>query len=222
MNARTTISASTPPPWDRIRSTARIGLAVLTLAAAFGFAVSPSYAAQPVALKSQIEASGPALTLSDVFIDAGSAGARAVAPAPLPGQSANVSARFLVAAAAAAGLDWTPPSGMDQVTVSRRPRAAGAPRSEYAQLTATASLASARIQSASGPESVISDALIHRGDTVTLVYIAPGLQLTTRAKALNDAAIGGAVRLVNLQSNRAVDAVVTGPATASASPGPSF
>jgi flagella basal body P-ring formation protein FlgA len=222
MNARTSRLDHAPSRRRRVISTWEISLAALAFGAALAFALSPAHAAQPVALKSQIEASGPALTLSDVFIDAGSAGARAVAPAPQPGRSANVSARFLVAAAAAAGLDWTPPTGMDEVMVSRRARAGTGPRSEYAQLTTAAALASAHIQSASAPESAISDAVIHRGDTVTLVYIAPGLQLTTRAKALNDAAVGGAVRLVNLQSNRAVDAVVTGPATASASPGPSF
>ena len=45
-------------------------------------------------------------------------------------------------------------------------------------------------------------------------YVAPGVQLTTRGKAMNDAAIGQSVKLTNLQSNKTVDAIVTAPGTA--------
>ncbi|MGE3304131.1 MAG: flagellar basal body P-ring formation chaperone FlgA [Hyphomonadaceae bacterium] len=153
---------------------------------------------QRVELRAQIEAAGPAVTLGDVFLNAGEMGGRAVAPAPAAGARAAFSARFLVAAAAAAGLDWTPPDGVEQVIVTR---AGGA-----------------RLQKASfAPEPVV-----RRGETVTLVYVAPGLQLTTRAKALADAGLGAAVKLVNLQSNKAVDAVVTGPGAATANRGQSF
>jgi flagella basal body P-ring formation protein FlgA len=55
---------------------------------------------------------------------------------------------------------------------------------------------------------------VRRGDTVVMVYVAPGVQLTTRGKAMNDAAIGQSVKLTNLQSNKTVDAIVTAPGTA--------
>ena len=185
------------------------------IAAAFAgiFLCASALAVQPVELRRDIRASGPALTLADVFVDAGAAGGRAVAPAPRPGESTNVSARFVSAAAAAAGLSWTPPDGMDKIMVSGRSGAAT--RRQYAALTQSAPAQAA-------PTSPADDAVIRRGDLVTLVYIAPGLQLTTRARAMADAGMGDAVRLVNLQSNRVVDATVTGPGAASANTGASF
>ncbi|MES1202787.1 MAG: flagella basal body P-ring formation protein FlgA, partial [Pseudomonadota bacterium] len=73
--------------------------------------------ARPVELKSLIQCNGPAVTLGDVFVDAGAMSGRAVAPAPAPGARATFSARFLSAAAAAAGLEWAPPDGVDKITV---------------------------------------------------------------------------------------------------------
>jgi flagella basal body P-ring formation protein FlgA len=174
--------------------------------------VDAAHAAQPVELKRDLEASGAAITLGDLFTDAGPMSARAVAPAPKPGQSAVVSSRFVVAAAAAAGLQWIPPSGMDTLTVSRRDSAGMMPTPRE-----NTRLASIKTYASSGTSD--ANATIRRGDLVTLVYIAPGLQLTTRAKALSDGSIGGPIRLVNLQSNRTVDAMVTGPGAASANPG---
>jgi flagella basal body P-ring formation protein FlgA len=147
--------------------------------------------ARPVELKSLIQCSGPAVTLGDVFVDAGDMSGRAVAPAPAPGSRATFSARFLSAAAAAAGLEWAPPEGVDKITVL----GAGAARAQAASFTTAAPA-------------------VRRGDTVVMVYVAPGVQLTTRGKAMNDAAIGQSVKLTNLQSNKIVDAIVTAPGTA--------
>jgi flagella basal body P-ring formation protein FlgA len=146
--------------------------------------------ARPVELKSMIQCSGPAVTLGDVFVNAGDMSGRAVAPAPAAGARATFSARFLAAAAAAAGLEWSPPAGLDKITVM----GAGGARVQSAAYTTAAPA-------------------IKRGDTVVMVYVAPGLQLTARGKALTDAAVGQTVRLTNLQSNRTVEAVVTGPGT---------
>ncbi|NVO12694.1 MAG: flagellar basal body P-ring formation protein FlgA [Rhodoplanes sp.] len=52
--------------------------------------------------------------------------------------------------------------------------------------------------------------LIRRDETVTLIYEAPGLLLTTRGKALEAGAEGDMVTAVNLQSKRTVQGVVTG------------
>jgi len=52
---------------------------------------------------------------------------------------------------------------------------------------------------------------VRRGDMVALVYLAPGVQLTTRARAMEDGAVGQTVRLTNPTSNRTIDAIVTGP-----------
>ena len=64
----------------------------------------------------------------------------------------------------------------------------------------------------------MADAAIRRGESVNLVYEAPGMSLAMRARALEDGAVGQSVRLLNTSSNRTIDAVVTGPGTARANP----
>ena len=56
--------------------------------------------------------------------------------------------------------------------------------------------------------------LVERGELVTLLFEAPGIQLSVRARALEDAADGDLARFVNLQSNRTVEALVDGPGRA--------
>lgn len=53
--------------------------------------------------------------------------------------------------------------------------------------------------------------LVRRDETVTLVFQAPGILLTTRGKALEGGAEGDTVTAVNLQSKRTVQGVVSGP-----------
>jgi flagella basal body P-ring formation protein FlgA len=169
---------------------------VVFATAALFAAAAPAHGLE-ASLRPRIEASGPAVTLGDVFENAGPMAGRAVATAPAPGGRSTLSARFLAAAAQAAGLDWTPPAGVDSVTILR-PSAAPGARAQPAAFSQAAPV-------------------IKRGDIVTLVFVAPGVQLMTKAKAVSDAALGAPVRLVNLASNRTVDAVATGPDEASAS-----
>lgn len=169
---------------------------VLFATAALFALAAPAHAAE-ASLRPRIEASGPAVTLGDLFENAGAMAGRAVATAPAPGGRLALSARFLSAAAQAAGLDWTPPAGVESVTVVRPSASVGA-----------------RAQPAAFSQAAPA---IKRGDIVTLVFVAPGVQLMTKAKAVNDAVLGAPVRLVNLASNRTVDAVATGPDEASAS-----
>lgn len=153
--------------------------------------------ADPVTLRTRIEASGPAVTLGDVFEGAGDVAGRAIAPAPPPGQIASLSMPLLSAAASAAGLDFTAPTGVTSVQVVR-------PGGMRATLPA-----------ASGART-IADAAVRRGETVTLVYQAPGVALSLRARALEDGSVGQSVRFLNTSSNRTIDAVVTGPGAARA------
>lgn len=53
--------------------------------------------------------------------------------------------------------------------------------------------------------------LVKRDETVTLIYEAPGILLTTRGKATEPGAEGDLVTAINLQSKRPVQGVVTGP-----------
>lgn len=66
--------------------------------------------------------------------------------------------------------------------------------------------------------------MVSRGDLVTLMFEARGIQLSVRARAMENAADGELARFVNLQSNRTVEAMVDGPGRARvfASPAVSF
>jgi flagella basal body P-ring formation protein FlgA len=52
--------------------------------------------------------------------------------------------------------------------------------------------------------------VVHKGDLVTMVLQTEAMQLSAQGKALEDGAMGAAVRVANTQSNRVIDAVVTG------------
>lgn len=156
--------------------------------------------AQTVTLRPRIEANGPAITMGDVFEGApANVANRALAPAPPPGQIASLSMPVLSAAASAAGLDFAAPAGVNSVQVVR-------PGGARATLPATSA------------GRTIADAAIRRGESVNLVYTMPGMSLSMRARALEDGAVGQPIRLLNISSNRTIDAVVTGPGAARANP----
>lgn len=156
--------------------------------------------AETVTLRTRVEASGPAVTMGDVFVGApASVAGRAIAPSPPAGQVSSISMPVLSAAASAAGLDFTPPAGVNAVQVVR-------PGGARATVAANGG---------SGGRS-IADAAVRRGEMVTLQYAAPGLSLSMRARALEDGAVGDTVRFVNTSSNRTIEATVTGPGAARA------
>ena len=53
--------------------------------------------------------------------------------------------------------------------------------------------------------------LVHRDEEVTLVYEVPGILLTTRGKALEGGAEGDVISVLNVESKRALQGIVTGP-----------
>ncbi|MGD9982451.1 MAG: flagellar basal body P-ring formation chaperone FlgA [Hyphomonadaceae bacterium] len=173
----------------------------LCIAACIYFLVAAGLShAQTVTLRPRIEANGPAITMGDVFEGApANVASRALAPAPGPGQVASLSMPVLSAAASAAGLNFTAPAGVNSVQVVR-------PGGARATLPA------------SSGGRVLADAAIRRGESVTLVYQMPGMALSMRARSLEDGAVGQPIRLINTSSNRTIDAVVTGPGAARATP----
>ncbi len=56
--------------------------------------------------------------------------------------------------------------------------------------------------------------LVSKGSLVTVRVSMPGIELSTTAKAIEQGAMGEVVRVMNLTSNRIVQAVVTGPGEA--------
>jgi flagella basal body P-ring formation protein FlgA len=53
--------------------------------------------------------------------------------------------------------------------------------------------------------------IVQRNDPVTISYQAPGLTLTLRGQAQDAGALGDTIGIMNLESKRVVQAVVTGP-----------
>lgn len=158
-----------------------------------------------VRLRADVTASGPLVTLGDLFENAGAAAARPIGPAPRQGATATFLPRVVENAARAAGLDWTAPSGLTLISV----RNGGA---------APTTASSARIYASATPpaNAAAADIVIRRGDLVSLAYTAPGVRLTARTRAQSDATVGAPVRLTNLQSNRTLDAIAVGPGRATA------
>lgn len=169
----------------------RTSLFALAIATAM-LATAPRALAETVSLKQDIVAAGPLVLLGDVLDGAGAAGARPIGPAPRSGATATFLPHMVERAARAAGLDWTPPADLRVITV----RGTGGHRVDHA--------------------SAQAGAVIRKGDLVVLTYNAPGVRVTARTRAQSDGAPGQSVRLTNLTSNRAIDAIVVGPGRASA------
>lgn len=53
--------------------------------------------------------------------------------------------------------------------------------------------------------------VVHKGDLVTIALNTALMQLTAQGKALDDGAMGAAIRVTNTQSNRVLEAAVAGP-----------
>jgi len=67
---------------------------------------------------------------------------------------------------------------------------------------------------------LVKPELVQRNEAVTLIYQAPGLLLTVRAKALDSGAKGDTVSVLNVQSKRTVQGTVTGPGEVTIAPPP--
>lgn len=57
--------------------------------------------------------------------------------------------------------------------------------------------------------------LVQRNESVTITYQVPGIMLTVRGKATEAGALGDVISVLNIQSNRPVQATVTGPGSVS-------
>ena len=65
-----------------------------------------------------------------------------------------------------------------------------------------------RAQESLRPVDLEIPVVVHRNDTVLIVLEAPGMTLTAQGKALEDGGRGEMIRVVNIQSNRTIDATV--------------
>jgi flagella basal body P-ring formation protein FlgA len=60
--------------------------------------------------------------------------------------------------------------------------------------------------------------IVRKGDAVTMVFRMPGIELTTRGKAMSNGGLGDTVPVVNVQSHKQVEAVITGSGSVTVSP----
>lgn len=157
-------------------------------------------------LRAIIVVAGPTVTIADAFTEPGTKGAAIIAPAPADGATSQIDADYLVAAAKAAGLAGAEANGLARATITRRSNPATGTAPAPVNIVAAA------------PPTGTAARMIHRGEMITLRYDAPGFALTLQARALSDAAEGDSLRVLNLQSNRAVDATAIAPGIAAASP----
>ncbi len=98
------------------------------------------------------------------------------------------------------------------LTVVRRPKAEAG--TLLTDLTAAVGLA-ARHQLRPGQPLAAADLMkpqiVQRNDTVTIVFAAPGLTLTLRGQAQDAGAFGDTIGVLNMESKRLVQAVISGP-----------
>ena len=101
---------------------------------------------------------------------------------------------------------------VSDVMVERRPktelRGDGMPAGEVVGLAAKAALRSGQ---ALRNDDLIKPQIVQRNESVTITYEVPGVALTVRGKALEAGAMGDVVSVLNIQSNRTVQATVIGP-----------
>jgi len=100
---------------------------------------------------------------------------------------------------------------LSDLAVARRPKAEG---SVISDIHAAAGLA-ARHQLRPGQPlhqaDLMKPMIVQHNDTVTIVYEAPGLSLTLRGQAQDAGALGDTISVINVQSKRVVQGVISGP-----------
>ena len=60
-------------------------------------------------------------------------------------------------------------------------------------------------------DDLVKPQIVQRNEAVTIYYEVPGIMLTVRGKATESGAMGDVVGVLNIQSNRTVQATVIGP-----------
>ncbi|HST92717.1 MAG TPA: flagella basal body P-ring formation protein FlgA [Brevundimonas sp.] len=169
--------------------------------------------AGPVTLKANpVDADGR-VTFGDLFDGAG--GAAEVVVGARNGPSVVFEAGQLQSLARQSGLDWANPTGLRRVVVRNAAMAPGAAAVPVVEAASAGPAATAPARS-SAPR--LADRVISRNDIVEVAYEVGGVRLTISGRAEGNAAVGQRLAVRNLQSNRVIDAVASGPGLAIAGP----
>lgn len=97
------------------------------------------------------------------------------------------------------------------LTTLRRPRAQGAGITEPAAAIGLAARHPLRPGQPLAAADLMKPEIVARSDTVTLIYQAPGLMLTLRGQAQESGALGDTIGVLNVQTKRVVQGVISGP-----------
>jgi flagella basal body P-ring formation protein FlgA len=105
------------------------------------------------------------------------------------------------------------------VTIERHPKAeAGLEGVSPEQAIGLAVKSPFRVGAALRQSDLVKPLAIQRNEAVTITYDVPGISLTVRGKAAEAGAVGDVVSVLNTQSNRTVQATVTGPGRVAIAP----
>lgn len=138
------------------------------------------------------------------------------APAPVSAR-AGVNVEVLTYARSLAAGDVIQPEDVIWASVQSHLAPAGAPQDAEAVIGLEAKRA-LRAGMPVGPRDLASPQVIARNDMVEVAYINDGVELTVTGKATRNASAGEAVPILNVQSNRTIDAVAVAPGRAVAGP----
>jgi flagella basal body P-ring formation protein FlgA len=114
---------------------------------------------------------------------------------------------------------------LSDLAIERRPKALLTPTSitTFAQASGLAAKRALRQGEVLRQSDLVKPELVGRNEIVTITYEVPGILLTIRGQALEAGAEGDVINVLNTQSKRNIQAVVTGPGRVSVSaPGPRF
>jgi flagella basal body P-ring formation protein FlgA len=105
------------------------------------------------------------------------------------------------------------------VTIDRRPKAeAGLEGVSPEQAIGLAVKSPSRVGTALRQSDLVKPLAVQRNESVIITYEVPGITLTIRGKATEAGAVGDIVNVLNIQSNRPVQATVTGPGRVAVAP----
>lgn len=138
------------------------------------------------------------------------------APAPVSAR-AGAGVEVLTYARSLAAGDVVQPEDVIWAQVQSHLAPAGAPQDAEVVIGLQAKRA-LRAGSPVAPRDLASPQVIARNDMVEVAYISDGVELTVTGKATRNASAGEAVPILNVQSNRTIDAVAVAPGRAVAGP----
>jgi flagellar basal body P-ring formation protein FlgA len=97
------------------------------------------------------------------------------------------------------------------LTILRRPKTEGGAIATIADVVGLAARHQLRPGQPLRAADLMKPEIVQRNDTVTLVYQVPGITLTLRGQAQEAGALGDSISVLNVESKRVVQAIVTGP-----------